>query len=232
VFCGVLEDYAKRQEVLRLEEKATLLTIDVMGRVILDTKLDSQTSSNTLATAITNQVAWIPQARPHRPWEILNPMFLFVMWWNNRKMDSYISTILEHRFAEGKRSKKGRNVIDLAFDAYLGGKDTAGSPSSPLQHANFKKDAICEIKTLMFAGHDTVSGTLCYAFYLLNRHPHVLGRIRAEHTSLFGDDPDSAAQIIEKTPHVLQKLDYTQAVLKEILRLYPPASTVREGSKE
>lgn len=65
VFCGILERHAQRQDVFRLEEAATLLTIDVIGRAILDTRLNSQVGKNELATAIVDQVAWIPQARPN-----------------------------------------------------------------------------------------------------------------------------------------------------------------------
>jgi cytochrome P450 len=67
VFCGILEKHAQRQDVFRLEEAATRLTIDVIGRAVLDTRLHSRTSKNELATAIIDQIAWIPQARPTRP---------------------------------------------------------------------------------------------------------------------------------------------------------------------
>ncbi|KAL2807725.1 cytochrome P450 [Aspergillus granulosus] len=229
VFCSILEKHATDHEVFRLEEAATLLTIDVIGRAILDTRLHSQVKSNELATAIVDQVAWIPQARPDRPWEIVNPVFLVMMWWNNRKMDAYISEILEQRLSTREAREKAKNVMDLAFEAYLSerGEDRL---STTKMDAQFKKDAICQVKTFMFAGHDTVSGTLCYAWYLLNKNPEKMAKIRAEHESIFGADVDEAIEIIQSRPNILNKLEYTLAVLKETLRLFPPASTVREGS--
>lgn len=231
VFCGILERHAQRQDVFRLEEAATLLTIDVIGRAILDTRLNSQVGKNELATAIVDQVAWIPQARPNRPWEILNPMFLVMMWWNNRKMDSYISTVLEERFSTRESRSKAKNVVDLALEAYLSEQGTR-SKAAVTMDPQFKKDAICQVKTFMFAGHDTVSGTLCYAYYLLNKNPEKLAKIRAEHDDIFGVDLETAAEMIEARPNILSKLEYTLAVLKETLRLFPPASTVREGNKK
>jgi cytochrome P450 len=230
VFCGILEKHATNDEVFRLEEAATLLTIDIIGRAILDTKLDSQVSKNELATAIIDQVAWIPQARPNRPWEILNPMFLVMMWWNNRKMDAYISDILDKRVSTRGQRGKAKNVMDLAFEAYLNEHGAEESAGVTRMDAQFKKDAICQVKTFMFAGHDTVSGTLCYAWYLLNKNPEKMAQIRAEHDAIFGKDIDAAVDIIQDRPNVLNKLEYTLAVLKETLRLFPPASTVREGS--
>ncbi|ROT41099.1 cytochrome P450 monooxygenase-like protein [Sodiomyces alkalinus F11] len=233
IFSKTLEEYAQKERAFRLDETATLLTIDVIGRLILDTQLHSQTAPNELTSAIISQVAWIPQARPTRPWEIFNPTFLVMMWRNNRKMDAYISDILEKRFAEQRADRtKGRNVMDLALDAYGKGKGQSEEalPSVPLD-PGFKRDAICQAKTFMFAGHDTISGTLCYAYYLLHKNPDKMAKLRAEHDEVLGTDEAEAGKLITAQPNILNKLEYTLCVLKETLRLYPPASTLREGNK-
>lgn len=185
VFCRILERHAQRGDVFRLEEAATLLTIDVIGRAILDTAINSQSGETELAAAIVDQVAWIPQARPHRPWEILNPMFLLKMWWNNHEMDSYISRILEERFSTRHSRDSSKNVVDLALEAHLN-EHRPSTKSAVELDPQFKKDATCQVKTLMFAGHDTVSGTICYAYHLLNKNPDKLAKIRAEHDDIFG----------------------------------------------
>jgi cytochrome P450 len=149
------------------------------------------------------------------------------MLWNNWKMDNYISRILEDRFATREFKGKARNVMDLALEGYRGTEHKA----SPQMDRQFKKNAICQVKTFMFAGHDTVSGTLAYAFHLLSKSPDKMAKIREEHDRVFGPNPDDAEELIRSKPVLLNKLEYTLAVMKETLRLYPPASTMREGHK-
>lgn len=88
--------------------------------------------------------------------------------------------------------------------------------------------AISQIRALIFAGHDTTSSTICYVRYMLQTHLNFLPRIRKEHDDIFGDlagTPD----VIKRDGHILNKLVYTTAVIREMLRLWPPASSVRQG---
>jgi cytochrome P450 len=73
---------------------------------------------------------------------------------------------------------------------------------------------IDEVMTLVVAGHETTASALNWAWYLLARHPEVDARMHAE---------------IEATPEMtapglgqMEQLQYTQNVINEALRLYPP----------
>jgi cytochrome P450 len=77
-------------------------------------------------------------------------------------------------------------------------------------------EAICEqMLTFLFAGHETTATTLTWAFYLLAKNPDCYDQLQAELHSVLGD----------KTPQLsdLKQLPYTLQVIKESLRLYPPA---------
>ena len=95
--------------------------------------------------------------------------------------------------------------------------------------ATFKTAATCQIRTFLFAGHDTSSSTLCYCYHLLSLHPQISGRLIKEHNKILGPDLDQRARRITENPHLLNQLPYTVAVIKETLRLYPPASSPRNG---
>lgn len=75
-----------------------------------------------------------------------------------------------------------------------------------------------EVITLILAGHETVANHMNWTFDLLNRHPEVLGRMRAEWNEVLGDRVPG----IEDMP----RLSYTTMVLAESMRLYPPAWTL------
>ncbi len=73
-----------------------------------------------------------------------------------------------------------------------------------------------ELRTMLFAGHETTAITISWAIDLLHRNPATLERLRAEIDAL-GPDPD---------PEAIAKLEYLDAVCKEALRLYPVVTEV------
>jgi cytochrome P450 len=73
-----------------------------------------------------------------------------------------------------------------------------------------------EAMTLFIAGHETTANALAWTFMLLAKHPDARAKMEAELDALgrvpsYGD---------------LERLPYTLAVLKESMRLYPPAYMV------
>ncbi|MCC6554994.1 MAG: cytochrome P450 [Polyangiaceae bacterium] len=71
-----------------------------------------------------------------------------------------------------------------------------------------------EVLTLFFAGHETTAVALTWAFFLLSRHPGAAARLEEEAAAL----PRGALAAAS-----LPGLGYTLRLLKETLRLYPPA---------
>jgi cytochrome P450 len=72
-----------------------------------------------------------------------------------------------------------------------------------------------ECMTLFLAGHETTANALSWAWYLLSQHAEAEDRLRDEvHRVLAGRSPT-----IADLPH----LPYTESVVNEALRLFPPA---------
>ncbi|KAF2681620.1 cytochrome P450 [Lentithecium fluviatile CBS 122367] len=129
-----------------------------------------------------------------------------------RLMDTYIRDELEKRFQKLKipatdKSSQNKSVISLVLEAYIAAQATEGIASAPmhLDH-RFVRYATSQIRLFLFAGNDTTSSSIVYTFHLLSKHPVALEKLRQEHN----------------------ECRYTLAVIKETLRLYPPASTMRE----
>jgi len=71
-----------------------------------------------------------------------------------------------------------------------------------------------EVMTILLAGHDTTALAMTWMLYLLSQHPEVEAKLVTElQTVLNGRDPTFAD---------LPQLRYTDSVVKEALRLYPP----------
>jgi cytochrome P450 len=72
-----------------------------------------------------------------------------------------------------------------------------------------------EIVTLFLAGHETTANALNWTFTLLAQNPDVEAKLHDELDSVLGDRPPTLAD--------LGNLPYTDMVIKESMRIYPPA---------
>ncbi|KAI4204793.1 MAG: hypothetical protein LQ350_000859 [Teloschistes chrysophthalmus] len=231
-FTQILSEYAAQGKVFQFEDAATRLTVDIIANVALDVPLRSQTTENELLNAFRNQLKWMPIAndlnlfRKYNPWKFIQHRI------NSRIMTNYLDDLLEKRFAargqeeKAKTSKRNKPVIDLALDAYLDETSQSGVSGLPVA---FKRSAIDQFKTFLFAGHDTTSSTACYIVHMLAKNPEALRKLFQEHDEVYGTDTAKTAQAITDDPHSLNRLPYTMAVIREVLRLRPPVSSVREG---
>lgn len=232
-FCHVLESRAKDDRPFRLEPLATRLTIDIIGKVVLDLDFNSQLSENELVSAFESQVRWLPKGSSTLPlelWGVLRPL---VFRYNTWRMDRYVLRELEERFATRKQRGRTKHVIDLALETYLEeNQENDVDKTCSTMDKTFKRKAIDNIKIFLFAGHDTSSSTICYSLYHLSRNKEVLATVRKEIDTIFGPDISKVDDMIKDNPWLLNKMDYSLAVIREVLRLHPPASSFRISNKE
>ncbi|MFC3892464.1 cytochrome P450 [Lentzea rhizosphaerae] len=76
-------------------------------------------------------------------------------------------------------------------------------------------EVVDEVLTFFAAGSETIAGTISWALYLLASNPEEYQRLREEVDRVVADD----AATFEDVP----KLEFTNRVVTEALRLYPPA---------
>lgn len=72
-----------------------------------------------------------------------------------------------------------------------------------------------EAMTLFLAGHETTANALTWTFYLLSQHPDILHQLQEEVDRVLGRR--------RATLEDLKQLTYTEMVINESMRLYPPA---------
>ncbi|KAH7558624.1 hypothetical protein BM1_04761 [Bipolaris maydis] len=120
------------------------------------------------------------------------------------------------------------SIVTAILQGYLFDHGPAASLNK-----QFRSIVSSQIRLFLFAGHDTTGSTLAYCYFLLSKHPAALQRIRAEINDIYGTSHcRDVATAIRDDPPSLNRLIYTLCVIKEALRLYPPASAIREGKPD
>lgn len=118
-----------------------------------------------------------------------------------RRLDAVMDRIIAQRRADGVERD---DVLSLLLQA----RDAEGRAMSDRQ---LRDEAI----TLLLTSHETIALVLSWTWYLLARHPRVEARLRAEWDAVLGGRPPRAAD--------LPQLRFTEQVVTESIRLYPPA---------
>jgi cytochrome P450 len=106
-----------------------------------------------------------------------------------------------------ERRQAGREGFDF-LSMYMHAKDKQGNPFTT-------EELLDELFTLIVAGFETSANTLNWAWYLLAGHPEIEERIIAEAAR------ELPADKLPGADHA-SAMTYTQQVLEETLRLYPP----------
>ncbi len=113
-----------------------------------------------------------------------------------------------------------RRASPVAKDDLLQRLANAKNPETGAQMSD--ELLIDNLLTFFLAGHETTAKALTWTLYLLARAPHWADRILEEVRQVAGEGP------IE--PHHIDKLAITTQVLKESMRLYPPAPIMSRQS--
>jgi cytochrome P450 len=119
------------------------------------------------------------------------------------RLDGVIERVIHHR---QHHPRSERDLLQMLLDAT--------DPENHDVHLT-PREVRDELVTFLLAGHETTSNTLAWALYLLAKHPEVLREAQQEvDRVLAGRDP---------TSEDLEALHLLDAILKETMRLYPPA---------
>jgi cytochrome P450 len=117
-------------------------------------------------------------------------------------LDEVIYKIIDERRASGEDKGDLLSMLLMAQDEETGG-------------AMNDKQVRDECLTLFLAGHETTANALVWTFYLLSQNPEAEKKFHKELDEILGDR--------EITPEDYGKLKYTESVLAESMRLFPPA---------
>jgi cytochrome P450 len=198
-------------ETVRLHREMSRLTMEVVAEVLFGagiTDQDVKVVGRSLAV-MNDLLATSPEVVFRLPTWLPTP--------GNRaaahamkELDAIIFRIIDAR-------RKSSEVRDDLLGALLSAVDEDGTRMDDKQLRD-------ELLTLFLAGHETTSLALTHVFYLLGKHPEIERRLHAELESVLGGRLPTQEDV--------PKLVYADRVVKEAMRLYPPAwVTGREVAK-
>jgi cytochrome P450 len=122
-----------------------------------------------------------------------------------RELDAVMYDTIARRRAEGETPG------DDLLSRLLAARDDDGSRMTDAQLRD-------ELVTLFLAGHETTALALSFCFYLLAQHPEAEARLLAELDEVL-KGPTPTAQVVPR-------LRYTEWVVRESMRLYPPVPSI------
>ncbi|KAL8656067.1 MAG: hypothetical protein Q9210_000505 [Variospora velana] len=184
VFKNALVEHATKGDLFYLEHLTLNLTIDIIGRVVMDLKFRSQVQHNAFTAALRRHIVWTSTGFHINPLEYFNVLRPFVQKYNTSVMNHYLTQELPRRYGAMQETTAERNskrsVIDLALKAYLEEHPTAKGID-----ADFKEFAMAQIKLFIFAGHNTTSAGAVFTYHLLVKYPEALAKVsRRAHESV------------------------------------------------
>ena len=198
-------------DVRDIHQEMMQLTMRIVAKVLFGVEVKQDTERvagalNVLMRHTSGGRMILPPALRHLPFPALLRVKRAV-----REIDEIVNHIIRQRRACDE------DTGDL-LSMLIASRDEDGSHMTDRQLRD-------EIMTFLLAGHETTAVSLSWTWYLLSQHPEAGQKLRQELDDVLGG----------RTPQLedLARLPYTDKVVKESMRLYPPAwSLARAVTKE
>jgi pentalenene oxygenase len=185
------------------------LTLEIAARALLGLERAAQVEDIATVLHTGTRVFYrllLPPALSARLWRSPYSIANRRLFAAQARVDAFVYDLLDRRATQVERDDHDRasNLLDVLCAA----RDPDGGRLS----LDELRD---QVVTFLFAGHETTAQALTWALVELGRHPAVQARLRAECAQVApGRDPGRAD---------LPRLSYARAVVRETLRLHPPA---------
>jgi cytochrome P450 len=189
-------------QVIDAHGEMTRLTLSIVGKALFGTDVEAD-EAHDVGRAMTESLANFGR--------IFSPVFPLLVRLPVPAM---------------RRFHRARAVLDATIHRMIAERRAAETPGSDLLSLLLRareadaggmtdEQVRDEAMTLFLAGHETTAVALTWTWYLLSAHPEVEAKLHAELDEVLGGRA--------LAPGDVPRLRYTQMVLRESMRLYPPA---------
>ena len=210
-YASMMVDYAERRErehwmdgqVTDIAQEMMHLTLAIVGKTLFDTETEAEAEEVREALSATME-SFTRFMLPFAGLLDRLPLPATRRFQQARaRLDAIIYRIINERRASGGDRGDLLSMLIMAQDEEGDGE---GMTDEQLRD---------EAMTIFLAGHETTANALTWTWYLLSQHADVEAKLHAEIDAVLGERLPTAAD--------LPALRYTEMVLAESMRLYPPA---------
>lgn len=125
-------------------------------------------------------------------------------------------SLLDDTILDSIRRRKSEPAQPDFLSRLIGHADAEGNPFT-------EQELLDQVKTMLFAGHDTGAHGLAFAMHLLSERPDLQDRVREEGAGLAGQ---------EALTDVAARMRWTEAIVLEAFRLLPPVWAIERRARE
>ncbi len=204
------------------------LALQITARTLFDTAVTPEIHAiNDESNAVMdmyNSLVSLPRAEDLLRWHI--PVPVLIRFRRSKKhLDQVVDQMIAAKQAEiAQALREGRPIGGDLLSMLIAARDeNRDSPSSSKDSAAVRlssKELRDEVLTIFLAGYETVANALSWTWLLLGQNPHAEARLHAELDSVLLDQSGNPRL---PTLEDLPQLPYTEMVIAEAMRLYPPA---------
>jgi cytochrome P450 len=249
-YANIMTDYTLRMsnrwhesEIIDIHKEFMQLTLSIISKAFLDVDIEED-KTKEIGKYVTTLIEYFNRTRiPFAKAVEKLPLPSNIRFHHAKKqLDAIIYHIIDkHRTSiTAATSNNGSNNLDEeksqhregyyhkdlislllqgetdAFVSSINKKGKFRNNTSSFKH-NLVRD---NVTTIFLAGHETVANALTWTFYLLSQNPKEGEILHQEIDSVLGDNSNK-----DRVPTIkdISKLEYTERVFAESMRLYPPA---------
>ena len=195
-----------------VHQEMTTLTLAIAGKTLFDA--DVETDASEVMEAITTAFSLFPLTM--MPFSELLEKIPFSPVRKLHRARARLDKVIYRVIAERRQSGEDRGDL-LSMLLAAQDEESGGARMSDEQLRD-------ECLTLFLAGHETTANLLTWIWYLLAQHPEVEARLHFEVGDVLRGQPPTFEDV--------EKLPYTEKIIAEVLRMYPPAWIVGRRALE
>ncbi len=209
-YAGVMGEHCERMssrwvdgQVVDVFPEMVQLTLGIVGKTLFDADVESESDEvgRAMSAAVSRYRAFkLPLAKLFESMPLPNMLHYQR---GKERLRRIVLKLIDERRRTGRDHGDLLSMLLLAEDDVNGGRRMTA------------EEVWDEALTFFIAGYDTIATAMMWTWYLLSQHPEVEERLHAEVDAVLVTDGPAT---LDDVPH----LRYTENVLAESMRLYPP----------